>query len=285
MASCPLKVAIVQNDPQVGMENKRRNVENSIGYIAQAGKLNADLVVFPELANTGYAFATRQEAFAHGESIEHGESVRLWKEAAKEHQLFICAGLAEKEGSVLYNSSVLIGPQGLIGTYRKTHLWENEKLYFKPGSSGFPVFDTEIGRIGMAICWDAWFPEVFRILGAQGADIVCSLNNFSLTADTSFDDKGTPMSTYLMMSHAHMNGMFVVSANRVGAERGERFIGGSLLVGPQGWPLAEAPSDEETMLVHDIDLALSRQTVWSRYNDLYGDRRVDLYDGMLGYRP
>jgi len=283
MASSLIKVALVQNNPQVGIGNKPKNLENTLFYIDKAAGEKANLVVFPELANTGYRFETRQEAFEHAESVEDGMSVKLWTEAAKAHNIHIIAGLAERDGPAIYNTAVLIGPEGLIGKYRKTHLWGIEKFWFTPGNAGFPVFETEFGRIGILICWDAWFPETVRIMGVQGADLICTVNNFTFS-ESVFDNTGKSMDYYLMRAHAHMNGMFVASANRIGSERGERFIGGSLLVDPLGLPVAAANSDEETMLVAEIDLIASRKTVWSRYNHIYGDRRIDLYDQLLGYR-
>lgn len=284
MAASRVKVAVVQHNPQVGIANKRKNVVRTLQYLRQASQAGADLVVFPELANTGYAFHSMEEAYEHAEDVADGWTISLWKEAAKTYRCHICAGFAEKDRDKLYNSTALIGPDGLIGTYRKTHLWDKEKLIFAPGNAGLPVYDTEIGRIGMAICWDAWFPETYRILGIQGADIVCASNNFSHTPDTTYDHNGISMAVYLMMSHAHMNGFYVAAANRVGTERGERFIGGSVITGPQGWPIAIATPDDEALLLAELDLAESRKTAWSPYSDLYGDRRVDLYDSVLGMK-
>lgn len=285
MAKSPVKIAIVQNNPQAGLANKQNNLASSLRYIEEAADSWANLVVFPELTSSGYMFETRSEAFEHGESIEDGASVRMWKEAARQRRIHIAAGLVEREGPAIYNTSVLIGPDGVIGKYRKTHLWGDEKLYFSPGNSGLPVFDTELGRIGMVICWDNWFPETLRILAVQGADIVCALNNFSNTPDMRIDDSGRCMASYLIMSHAHMNGIFVAAANRVGTERGETFIGCSLLAGPQGWPIVAAGAEDETMLLADIDLSQSRDgSVWGPYNDLYRDRRTDIYDAVLGYK-
>ena len=185
----------------------------------------------------------------------------------------------------LFNTAVLIGPQGFIGKYRKAHLWNLEKLWFTPGNTGFPVFDTPIGRIGMLICWDIWFPEVPRILSQQGADIICSLNNWVWTPAPVFDDTGKCMASYLTMTAAHVNNVFIAAANRIGEERDARYLGCSLIAGTNGWPLGKvASTDRQEILYADIDLSSARSApIWNNLNDLQRDRRVDLYDQTLGY--
>ena len=107
-----------------------------------------------------------------------GETTAAWSEAARRHNIYIVAGIAERAGGALYNSAVVLGPSGYIGTFRKVHLWAAENLFFEPGDLGFPVFKTPIGRIGVAICYDGWFPETFRLQALQGADIVCVPTNW-----------------------------------------------------------------------------------------------------------
>jgi predicted amidohydrolase len=169
--------------------------------------------------------------------------------------------------------------------YRKAHLWNQEKLWFSPGDLGFPVFETPIGRIGLLICWDIWFPEVPRLLSQQGADIICSLNNWVWTPPPLFDEAGRCMASYLTMTAAHVNNVFIAAANRVGTDRGERFLGCSLIAGTNGWPLGPvADAEQETILYADIDLSSTRSApIWNDLNDLHRDRRADLYDAMLGY--
>ena len=185
----------------------------------------------------------------------------------------------------LFDSAVLVGPGGFIGKYRKAHLWNREKLWFTPGNLGFPVFDTPIGRIGLLICWDIWFPEVPRLLSLQGADIICSLNNWIWTPPPLFDDSGKCMASYLTMTAAHANNVFIAAANRIGEEQGERYLGCSLITGTNGWPIGKvASADEQTILYADIDLTSARSApIWNSLNDLHRDRRVDVYDAMLGY--
>ena len=195
------------------------------------------------------------------------------------------AGLNEVDEMQLFNTAVLLGPNGMIGKYRKAHLWNLEKLWFTPGNTGFPVFDTPIGRIGMLICWDIWFPEVPRILGQQGADIICSLNNWVWTPPPLFDEAGKCMASYLTMTAAHVNNVFIAAASRIGQERDARYLGCSLVAGTNGWPIGKvASADQQEVLFADVDLSRARSApIWNNLNDLQRDRRADLYDQMLGY--
>jgi len=281
----PVRVAVVQFDPQVGMENRERNLRHGLAMALQAVEGGANLIVLPELANTGYLFTNRQEAFEHAEGVPNGPSVQIWMDFAKKHDVYLVAGVAERDGMQLFDTAVLLGPDGFIGKYRKAHLWNMEKLWFTPGNLGFPVFDTPIGRIGLLICWDIWFPEVPRILAQQGADIICSVNNWVWTPPPLFDETGKCMASYLTMTAAHVNNVFIAAANRVGTDRGERFLGCSLIAGTNGWPIGEVASSEgETIVCADIDLVSARSApIWNSLNDLPRDRRTDLYDSMLGY--
>lgn len=283
-AMSPVTAAAVQFDPQVGLENKEKNVRRTIELINEAADNGANLVVLPELANTGYAFETREEAYAHAEPVPDGPTVRAWTETARERNLHLVGGVAELDGVRMYDTAVLIGPDGVIGSYRKAHLWNREKLVFEPGDLGFPVFDTRIGRIAMLVCWDVWFPEVPRLLATQGADVICSVNNWVWTPDA--DESGRSMAHYLTMTASHVNALPIVAANRIGSERDTKFLGGSVITGHDGWPIDDvAPLDEETIRYADLDVVASRTAkVWNDLIDLDKDRRTDLYDGLLGYR-
>ena len=280
-----VRVAVVQFDPQVGIQHSQNNLRHSLELAREAAMNGANLIVLPELANTGYLFGTRQEAYLHAEVIPDGPSVRAWLDFTQKHQVYLAAGLAERDGVQLFDSAVLLGPNGFIGKYRKAHLWNREKLWFTPGNLGFPVFDTPIGRIGLLICWDIWFPEVPRLLSLQGADIICSLNNWIWTPPPLFDETGKCMASYLTMTASHANNVFIAAANRIGEEQGERYLGCSLITGTHGWPIAEvASADEQAILYADIDLTSARSApIWNNLNDLHRDRRVDMYESMLGY--
>ncbi|MEU5643265.1 nitrilase family protein [Streptomyces milbemycinicus] len=281
----PARVAVVQCDAQVGVANRRQNVELGLGLAARAADDGATLIVLPELSATGYTFATRAEAYEHAEEVPSGETVRAWEAFARERGVHLVGGLVERDGVRLYDTAVLVGPDGYVGHYRKTHLWNTEKLWFEPGDLGFPVFDTPIGRIGLLICWDIWFPEVPRLLAQQGADIICSVNNWVWTPPPMFDESGRCMAAYLTMTAAHVNNVFIAAANRIGTDRDARFLGCSLIAGTNGWPIGEvAGADEERILTADIDIVAARSApIWNQLNDLIRDRRTDLYDPMLGY--
>lgn len=282
----PVRAAAIQFDPRVGLENRDANVRRTLELIGEAADQGAKLVVLPELANTGYAFDTREEAYAHAEPVPSGETTQAWITLARERGLYIVGGITERDGVRLYDTAVLIGPDGFVGKYRKTHLWNREKLFFTPGDLGLPVFDTKIGRIGLLVCWDIWFPEVARLLAVQGADVICSVNNWVWTPPPLFDDAGNCMAAYLTMTASHVNNVAFVAADRVGTERGGKFLGCSLITGTNGWPIGRiAPPEEETIIYGDLDVVASRSAlIWNDLNDLARDRRTDLYDPLLGYR-
>jgi len=273
-------IACVQMEPRIGA--KRDNVNRSIRHIEPAARNGASLVVLPELSNTGYVFADRDEAFSLAEALPDGETAQVFAEAAQRLGIHIVAGVAERAGTRLYNSALFAGPSGHIGVYRKLHLWNNENLFFEPGDLGVPVFDTPLGRIAMAICYDGWFPETYRLAAVQGADIVCVPTNW-VPMPAQPDDRPA-MATTLTMAAAHSNGMAIACANRIGTERGQPFIGQSLIVGGDGWPVAgPASSDCEEILYAAIDLKRTRSgRTLNAFNQVLRDRRADAYNPMLG---
>jgi predicted amidohydrolase len=275
-----VRIACLQMEPHVG--EKDRNLAHSLEMIGKAAEAGANLAVLPELCNSGYVFNTREEARALAEEIPGGPTCQAWAEVAERHRMYIVAGIAEREGNALFNSAVIIGPGGVIGTYRKNHLWAAENLFFEPGNLGVPVFTTDIGRIAMAICYDIWFPEIFRLAAVQGADILCVPTNWVPMADQ--PDDLPKMSNILAMSGAHSNSMFVAAADRIGTERGQPFIGNSLVVNFTGWPIAgPASEDREEILIADANLSdARRKRNWNDFNQVLRDRRIDLYAENLG---
>lgn len=282
----PVRVAVAQFEPRVGVENLKANavaVEKRLTAAADGG---AGLIVLPELATTGYVFETREEAFAHAEAVPDGPAVQSFARLAAERNLYIVGCVVEQDGEKLYDTAVLVGPDGYIGRYRKTHLWNTEKLWFTPGDEGFPVFDTRIGRIGLLVCWDIWFPETARIVAQMGADIICIPTGWVWTPPPLYDASGVCMAAYLTITAAHANNVFIATADRIGQERGAGFMGNSLIAGTSGWPIDRiAGPDEDTIIYADVDLTAARTApIWNQLNDLHRDRRTDLYDQMLGYR-
>jgi N-carbamoylputrescine amidase len=273
-------VACVQMEPRVGAT--RDNVERASAYIEMAARKGASLIVLPELANSGYVFETPDEAFALAEAVPDGESAQVFGALARQLNVHIVTGIAERAGERLYNSALFTGPDGHIGVYRKLHLWDNEKRFFEPGDLGVPVFDTPLGRIGVAICYDAWFPETFRLAAMQGADLVCVPTNWVPMPSQPDDRPG--MATTLTMAAAHSNGIAIACADRIGTERGQPFIGQSLIVGGDGWPIAGPASvDHEEILYGMVDIGRTRAgRTLSSHNHVLRDRRSDVYDTMLG---
>ncbi|WP_413197339.1 nitrilase family protein [Pararobbsia alpina] len=268
-------VACVQMEPHVG--EKDRNVAESLRCVEEAASHGASLVVLPELANTGYVFESREEALGLAEVLSEGSTVKTWAEAARRLDVHIVAGITERDGDRLYNSAVLVGPSGLIGTYRKLHLWDRENIVFEPGNRGVPVFDLPFGRVSIAICYDGWFPEVYRLASSQGADIVCVPTNWVPMPAQPLDRPA--MATTLAMAAAHSNGVMIACADRIGVERGQPFIGQSLIVGGDGWPLAgPAPQDREAILYAPIDVQRIRSArALSAFNHVLRDQRPDVY--------
>lgn len=269
-------VASIQMEPRVG--HKTENVTRSIEAIGEAAERGAELVVLPELANSGYAFSNREEAFSLAEQVPHGPTTDAWVETARRLKVYIVAGIAERDGDRLYNASVVIGPDGYLGKYRKLHLWGDEHLFFEKGDLGLPVFHTPIGRLAVAICYDCWFPEVFRVLASKGADIVCIPTNWVPMPGQRADQLA--MANMLAIAAAHSNGLNLICASRVGTERGQPFIGQSLIIGANGWPLAgPADASTEQTLIASINLKQSRQAKQlNEFNHVLGDRRVDVYE-------
>lgn len=275
-----IRIASVQMEPIVG--EKDRNIAHSLDLIGQAADNGARLIVLPELANSGYVFETREEAFELAEPIPGGPTCDAWAGIAANRNIWIVAGISERDGEKLYNSSVLMGPDGHVGTFRKVHLWNEENLFFEPGDLGFPVFRTPFGRVGMFICYDGWFPESYRLCTLQGADIICIPTNWVPIPGQ--DPNREAMANILVMGSAHSNSVFVAAADRVGTERGQPFLGQSLIASYTGWPIAgPASATEEEILYADVNLAdARRKRNWNEYNQVLRDRRTDVYSEMLG---
>lgn len=272
-------LSAVQFEPKIGY--KEENVDKSIRLIHEAADKGANLIVLPELCNTGYMFNSREEVYEVAEMIPEGDTCQKWEKIAKERGLYIVGGITEVDanGVSCYNSAVLIGPEGYIGKHRKLHLWCDDKIYFEPGDLGYQVFETPIGRIAILICFDMWYFENARILGLMGADIICCPTNW---VDTPPAELRT-MGTHLAMVNASCNSLYVVAADRIGTERGCTFPGRSCIVGPEGWFRAGlASDDQEEILLAEVNLMESRRLNWNPMNVVYRDRRTDLYDEMLG---
>lgn len=279
-AESPIIVACIQVEPKIG--EKKANLARSLEKIGEAAAHGAKLIVLPELCNSGYVFASRQEAFALAETVPSGPSTQAWLEAAHQHDAVIVAGICERVDDALYNSAAIVGPDGFIGTYRKLHLWGAENLFFEPGDLGVPVWKLQFGRMAVAICYDGWFPETYRLAALQGADILCVPTNWVPMPNQPANMLA--MANILAMSGAHSNSMYVAAADRVGVERDQPFLGASLIVSHTGFPLAgPASATKEEIIYAEANLSDARsKRVLNSFNQPLRDRRIDLYDEVLG---
>jgi 5-aminopentanamidase len=256
------------------MANTEANLASIGEAVREAADAGAELVVFPECALTGYLFESLEEGMAVAETVP-GSLTDSLVGLATEHGLYLIAGLLEREGNRLYNSAVLVGPGGHIGTYRKTHtLCLGIDRFATRGDIPYTVYDLPIGRIGMLICYDLRFPEAARTLALAGAQLI--------VLPTNWPESSTIMPEVFARSRAAENRAFLVAADRVGIERGERFLGRSVIVSPTGDIVKEAGSTDPEMLLADLDLseADQKRVVYvpgQHEMDLLGDRRPDLY--------
>jgi len=264
-----MKVGYVQFDPHFG--DKEYNLRRAQELIQG---VDAQLLVLPELFNSGYLFLYRQEVAKLAEPIPGGPTTRMLIRLAKETGTHLVAGLAEEAGRRLYNSAVLVSPRGWVRTYRKSHLFVDEKTFFHPGDSGFLAFDIGEAKLGLMVCFDWIYPESARILALKGADIICHPANLVL-----------PYCQRAMVTRCLENGLFVITANRTGTEtRGNRsltYSGMSQITGPRGEVICSAGPDEETVGIAQVDPMRSRDKKITERNDLLADRRTDLYGDLL----
>ena len=236
-------------------------------------KLDFDLIVLPEFFATGYQFVTQTEVENLAEPVPEGFTTQALTEIAKSRNGYIVAGLPEKKDNLFYNSAVIVGPEGFLGVYRKSHLFFEEKLFFVPGDTGFKVWETEIGRIGIMICFDWFFPESARTLALQGAEIIAHPANLVL-----------PYCPNAMPVRCLENRVFAITANRTGTEsrkdNGEilTFIGLSQIVSPKGKILVRASEDKEELFTTEIDPSLAKEKSINPFNNLFKDRRPELYN-------
>ena len=260
-----MKVGYVQLEPFFGEAG--HNIAKLRTLISG---VDADLLVLPELFNTGYVFTSRQEVASLAEEPGNSHTIDSLLEIALENDMHLAAGFAEKDGSDCYNSMVLLGPEGVVGIYRKLHLFKDEKEWFRKGESSPEVYRIRGIRVGLMVCFDWIFPETARMLSLKGADIICHGANLVL-----------PWCQKATITRAIENGVFIVLANRIGMESRAgiemTFTGGSEIVDPRGGVLVAAPLDREDVRVVEIDPFRARDKHVTPVNDLHADRREDIY--------
>jgi predicted amidohydrolase len=266
-----LHIALAQISCYQG--NKEKNLETIKRNVVRAKREGAQLVIFPELSLTGYV--VRDQIYELAERIP-GPSTRIVEKLAKENELHIIFGMpetSEKAQATLYNSAVLVGPNGLIGKYRKmylpTHSIFEEKRYFRPGYQ-VAVYDTKLGKIGLVICYDIYFPEVTRLTRLKGAQLIVCISASPGIRRAFFET--------LTAARAIENTAFLAYVNRAGIEDGLQFWGGSRLIGPSGRIIAEAKYDEEDFVVAEMDYADAKQV--EAFVPTLRDLRPELFDKL-----
>ena len=268
-----LRVVCHQLAPRIGdTEYNRALTEHAI---RGAASLKAQLIVLPELIQSGYAFTDREEAHTASETLD-GPTLSLWKNLARELGIIVVAGFCERlSGGRVANSAALIEPSGRLTVYRKAHLWDREKLIFTPGDAPPPVVDTAVGRIGMMICYDLELPEWVRLPALAQAELLCVPVNWP---DGPRPVGERPAEIVRIQANAAVNRLFIAACDRHGEERGVNWVGGSVIVDADGYPVAGAAShQEEQQLVADLPLEQARNKSISAHNHVHQDRRPGLY--------
>lgn len=253
--------------------DKTENIRKIEDNVVKAREQDAELVIFPELSLTGYTL--RDQIYELAETIP-GPSTRLLEKMARKTETYIVFGmpeLSEKTQATIYNTAVLIGPDGLIGKYRKmylpTHSVFEEKRYFRPGYQT-AVFETDLGKIGLIICYDIFFPEVSRLTRLKGAQLIVCISASPAVRRTFFET--------LTAARAIENTAFLAYVNLVGIEDGLQFWGGSRLIGPNGKVLVKAKYDEEDLVIGEVNYVDIRPV--ETFVPTLKDLRPELFDKL-----
>jgi len=268
-----IKIAAVQMEPKL-METEK-NLETILSVVRKTAANHANLIVFPECSLTGYIFGSREEALSFAETIPGPSTEKIYS-MCRELEAYVIFGLLEREGNRLFNAAAFVGPRGLIAGYRKNHLpFLGVDRFVDIGDRPFQVHKTPIGNIGIYICYDIVFPESSRVMTLMGADILALPTNFPQV-------RRETLSTYIVSARAIENRVHVVSADRVGSERGYSFAGLSKIVNASGNILALASPDKEEIIYGVVGLESARKkrlaVIPGEYEVNYiEDRRPELY--------
>ena len=286
-----MKTGIIQQHNTADIQDNRQRLAESIRSLAKQG---AELIVLQELHNSLYFCQTENvDLFDLAETIP-GPSTDFFGALARELQVVIVTSLFERRAPGLYhNTAVVLEKDGSIaGKYRKMHIPDDpayyEKFYFTPGDLGFHPIQTSVGRLGVLVCWDQWYPEAARLMALQGADMLIYPTAIGYESSDTPDEQERQRMAWqtVQRGHAVANGLPVVTVNRTGHEpdprkqtNGIQFWGTSFVAGPQGELLYEAPRDSETTAIIDVNLQRSEQV--RRWWPFLRDRRIDHYDDII----
>ncbi|ANS76703.1 N-carbamoylputrescine amidase [Paenibacillus yonginensis] len=282
-----VKVAATQMSCSSNIEE---NIAKADRLVREAAKQGAQIILLQELFETPY-FCQKEKAdyYPYATELEHNKAVNHFKEVAKELKVVLPISFYEKKNNARYNSLAVIDANGeVLGRYRKSHIPDGpgyeEKFYFNPGDTGFKVWNTRYGKIGIGVCWDQWYPEAARVMALMGAEILFYPTAIgSEPQDASIDSKDHWQTC--MLGHAASNLVPVVASNRIGIETDEdssiNFYGSSFIAGPTGSKVAEAGRTEEAVLVaeFDLDQLESQRIEWG----IFRDRRPELYRIITSY--
>lgn len=260
-----MKIGFVQFRPLFGdVESNIKTIEKMVSPV------EADLLVLPELATTGYTFTSREELYCLAEPFETSESLNRLHALASDRSCALIAGFAEKSGEEIFNSAALLKPDGSRELYRKIHLFGSEKKFFQPGESPFEVHEYNGVKIGIIICFDWIFPESIRVLALKGAQVICQPANLVLQ-----------WCQRAMVIRSIENRVFTITANCYGREdRGEysfSFTGKSQITSPSGDVLVYAHDENDAVKTVEIDPSAALNKHITTDNDLFDDRRHDFY--------
>ena len=285
-----LKTGLIQQANSADIEANKSKLANSIAWCAGQG---AKLIVLQELHNSLYFCQTEDiTQFDLAETIP-GLSTDFYSQLALKHGVVLVTSLFEKRSAGLYhNTAVVFEKDGTIaGKYRKMHIPDDpayyEKFYFTPGDLGFKPIQTSVGKLGVLVCWDQWYPEAARLMALAGAELLIYPTAIGYESTDREDEKKRQLDAWMISQrgHAVVNGIPVISVNRTGFEpdssgqtNGITFWGNSFVAGPQGEILAFAPESEEANLVVEIDLQRSENV--RRWWPFLRDRRIDAYDDL-----
>ena len=286
-----MKIGFLQ---QHNVEDRKTNIVRLAEGVADLAKRGAQLIVLQELHNSLYFCQTEDvRLFDLAETIP-GPSTQLFGELAKEHHVVIVISLFEKRAAGLYhNTAVVIEADGKIaGKYRKMHIPDDpayyEKFYFTSGDLGFHPINTSVGKLGVMVCWDQWYPEAARLMALQGAELLIYPTAIGYESSDAEEEQQRQRMAWqtVQRGHAVANGLPVVAVNRVGHEpdpsgqtNGITFWGTSFVAGPQGELIYEASTDEEESVIVDLDIAHSEQV--RRWWPFLRDRRIDSYQEIV----
>jgi predicted amidohydrolase len=260
-----VKIGFLQLRPKFG--EIKHNVKNALSILKNVTDAT---IVLPEMFNTGYLFRNLDELKDLSESIQKGYTVPTLKKVAKQKQLNLVFGIAEKKNRKYYNTSVLITSKGKVFTYQKTHLFDREKLFFQTGTNAYQAYTVEGMKLGMMVCFDWIYPEVTRVLALKGVHVICHPANLVL-----------PWGQEAMRIRSIENRVFSITANRIGTEkRGSlslSFSGKSQIVDPEGNILASAGERSESLKIVDVDVTVANDKHVTANNDIFKDRKISLY--------